>query len=305
MSFAYWPVLFLLFVPLALLAGIWRRQGKRIVLPLDYGQHGSGRFGRILVDSLQSTPPLLLAVAIFLLAGPRELSVPKEKRVLTNIEFCLDVSGSMMTPFGEATRYDAAINAMNQFVDHRTGDAFGLTLSSNMAVPWIPLTQDPSAFKCAAPFVGPETMMFALGGGTMLGVGLKTCQSLLVQREEGDRMIILISDGASFDLTDGEEETIARELRNNGIAVYYVHIGGGDPPPPTAAVATITGGATFSAGDTAGLQDVFQRIDAMRTTRLERTYADILDLFWPFCLAGFTLLGSYVAASFGMRYTPW
>lgn len=305
MSFAYWPVLFLLFVPLALLAGIWRRQGRRIVLPLDHGQHGSGRIGGILVNSLQSSPPLLLAVAILLLAGPRELSVPKEKRVLTNIEFCLDVSGSMMTPFGEATRYDAAVDAMNQFVDHRTGDAFGLTLSSNIAVPWIPLTQDPSAFKCAAPFVGPETMMLALGGGTMLGVGLKVCQSLLVQREEGDRMIILISDGASFDLTNGEEEIIARELRDNGIAVYYVHIGGGDPPPPTAAVATITGGATFSAGDAAGLQDVFQRIDAMRTTRLERTYADILDLFWPFCLAGFTLLGSYLTASFGLRYTPW
>lgn len=305
MTFARWPILFLLFIPLALIVQVWRDPRRRVTLPLDHGRQSTGTGWRILLDVIQSVAPLLLAIAILLLAGPRELSVPREKRVMTNVEFCLDVSGSMMTPFGVGSRHDAAVEAMNQFVSRREGDAFGLTLSSNIAVPWIPLTEDSSAFQCAAPFVRPENMWQALGGGTMLGVGLKKCADELVQRKEGDRMIILISDGASFDLAGGEEEQVGRELRDQGIVVYYVHIGGGVPPPPTAAVATITGGATFSAGDPKGLDQVFRRIDAMRSARLERTYADVLDCFRPFCLAGFILFGLQLLGLFGLRYTPW
>lgn len=305
MSFSNWPLLVLLFIPLGMLVGVWLRQGRRIVFPFDHGRQSRGHGWQFLINVMQSMPALILAVAILLLAGPRELRVPRDRRVLTNIEFCLDVSGSMITPFGEGSRYDAAINAMNQFVDHRPGDAFGLTLCSSISVPWIPLTKDASAFQCAAPFVRPENMFASLGGGTMLGVGLRECQEQLLRHEDGDRTIVLVSDGASFDLTNGEEETIGRELRDNGIVLYYVHIGGGQPPPSTAATATITGGATFAAGDEAGLKRVFQRIDEMQPTRIERTYADVLDMFRPFCVAGLSLVGMALFASFGLRYTPW
>ena len=36
-----------------------------------------------------------LAVAILLLAGPQRLREPQSQRVLTNIEFCVDISGSI------------------------------------------------------------------------------------------------------------------------------------------------------------------------------------------------------------------
>lgn len=305
MSFAHWQVLLLLFVPLGLLVWIWRGTTAPVVLPQDHGGQSRGRVWGFLLGCARSLAPLLAAVAIVLLAGPRRLDLPRDQRSLTNIEFCLDVSGSMGMPFGEATAYDAAVKAMHEFVDRRQGDAFGLTLASSIAVPWIPLTQDPSAFKCSAPFVRPENVAMSLGGGTMLGKGVLRCQAELLRQVEGDRMIILISDGMSFDLEGGQEEKIGRELRDNGIAVYYVHIGSGDPPPSTSALATITGGATFAAGNAAGLEAVFARIDAMRSARMERVYADRVDFHWPFCMIGFAGLAGHLLSAWGLRYTPW
>lgn len=139
----------------------------------------------------------------------------------------------------------------------------------------------------------------------MLGVGLRKSQEHLLQRHEGDRIIILVSDGVSFDLENGVNEEIARELRDNGITVYYVHIAEDDPPPTTAAIATITGGETFAAGNQAALANVFQRIDEMQRTRLERSLAEVQDLHWPFCLAGFVCGAVTLLGFLGLRYTPW
>ena len=65
-------------------------------------------------------------------------------------------------------------------------------------------------------------------GGTEIGKALMACRELLVTREEGDRLIILISDGASFDLDNGRDEEIARLLKRDNITVYSIHIAGGD-----------------------------------------------------------------------------
>lgn len=305
MTFGYWPVLLALFLPLALSAWVWLQTGGRLVLPQDFGRQGSGKWWRFGLNTFQLLPCLLLALAVVLLASPRQLSVPQEKRILTNIEFCLDLSGSMMARFGEGTRYDAAVEAIGQFVDFRPGDAYGLTLFGERAVGWIPLTQDPSAFKRAAPFIRPEQMMRSIGGGTMIGAALRQCRQHLEQREQGDRMILLISDGASADLSGGQDEIVARELRDAGIVLYAVHIAEGETPAEVAAICTITGGTSFSAGDELALRAVFQRIDEMQTVKLERAVADIQDFYWPFCLAGLVALVGYVLSSFGWRYTPW
>jgi Ca-activated chloride channel homolog len=303
--FGNWPALLGLFLPLAILLWVWRRQGNRVVLPQDFAGPRRGRVPWFLINLMQMLPGILLAISVLLLASPRQLSPPDEKRVLTNIEFCLDLSGSMESAFGEGKRFDAAIKAINQFVDFRTGDAFGLTLFSNTAISWIPLTKDPSAFKCATPFIQPQNMYETLGGGTMIGAGLRHCLKQLVQREEGDRMILLVSDGESSDLGGGQDEVVARELQDNGITLFAVHIGEGSSPDEVASIATITGGASFAAGDEIGLRRVFEKIDQMKTVRMEKTIADVHDHYWPYCVAGLTALGLFVLSSFGLRYTPW
>ncbi len=305
MAFAWWPVLWVLFLPASILVWVWMARGRRIVMPLDHGRSAPGRMGRFLVNSALSIPALLLAIAILMLAGPRIYGVPRTKRALTNIEFCLDVSGSMSWSMGDVSRSEAALNAIIEFVSRRDGDAFGMTIFSNKPMRWLPLTTDISAFRCATPFLRPRMFYRTLGGGTEIGKALRYCNAVLSEQEEGDRMVILVSDGASADLGNGAEEVIARELRDNGVVVYAIHIGGGGVPPEVSVITNITGGRAFSPGDERGLQAVFERIDQMQVARLESTYAEELDFFRPFALTGLGLLSAGLAASFGIRYTPW
>ncbi len=304
MSFAYPAVLALLAVPVVLIAWVWRRTSGRVALPLDHGGQSSGRGWAALLAMAESLPALILAVVIVLLAGPQQLSAPQNKRVLTNIEFCVDVSSSMITPLGDGSRYDGSMKAIDSFLDVRKGDAFGLTFFGNNVLHWVPLTSDPSAIRCAPPFMKPENVPNWMGG-TMIGKALLACKEILTSREEGDRMIILVSDGESFDLSGGNDETIAQTLKRSNIAVYAIHISDRSPPPAIVNITALTGGDVFPVDDPAALKAVFQRIDAMRETKLEKTASDLLDHFGPLCIAGLSLLCLSGCALFGLRYTPW
>jgi len=194
MPFTYWPILLLLLIPPLLVLWVWRRRGRSVVLPFDHGQQKSGRWLKAILNTAQSLPALLLAVVIVLLAGPQQFSEPKTKRALTNIEFCVDISGSMTAPFGEGTRYDASMKAIDEFLDFREGDAFGLTFFGNSVLHWVPLTTDTSAIRCSPPFMRPEVAP-SWFGGTEIGKALLACKDILTDRQEGDRMIVLVSDG--------------------------------------------------------------------------------------------------------------
>lgn len=305
MSFARPELLLLLVVPILLVGAVWRRRAGLVVLPLDHA--AAARRGvpwRGLVDAAESLPGLVLAVAIVLLAGPQVMGAPKTKRVLTNIEFCVDVSGSMTAQYGAGSRYDAAMQSINDFLGYRQGDAFGLTFFGIQTLHWIPLTSDVSAFRCAPPFMRPENLP-PWFGGTMIGNALEACLKVLVAREEGDRMIILVTDGYSADLDGGRDAELAAKLRANGVVVYTIHAAEGSPPPEMTTIATATGGEVFAAGDPAALAAVFKRIDAMQRARVERGAPDTFDRFGPACLAGLALLSTWLLAAFGLRYTPW
>jgi Ca-activated chloride channel family protein len=304
MPFAHPAVLFLLVVPAALLIWVWRRQSNRVVLPFDHGRQGSGKALRVFVTVAESLAPLLLAAVIVVLAGPQRYGEPRTKRVLTNIEFCVDVSGSMTAPFGEGTRYDGSMQAINDFLDYRKGDAFGLTFFGNNVLHWVPLTTDVSAIRCSPPFMRPEGLP-PWFGGTEIGKALLACKNVLAEREEGDRMIVLVSDGLSSDLMSGADMEIAKTLKAHNIVVYSIHISDSEIPDPIVNITSITGGEVFNPGDPEALKTVFRRIDQMQETRLEKTHAETLDHFPPFCIAGLGLAAASVLCLFGLRYTPW
>ena len=304
MSFAYPFVLAALVVPVLLIYRVWKRNDRRVVLPFDHGRQRSGRGWKALLDLAESVPAILLGIVIVILAGPQRRGEPKSERVLTNIEFCVDVSGSMTAPFGEGTRYDTSMKAIDEFLEARQGDAFGLMFFGNTTLDWVPLTSDVSAIRFAPPFMKPEVAPPWMGG-TMVGLALREARKILVERQDGDRMIVLVSDGYSFDLTDGNDETIARELKADGIVVYTIHVAEGEPPPEMGTIANITGGEVFVAGDPSGLDNVFKRIDAMKQAKLKKTVAETLDNFPPFAIAGLSALSVLGAALVGLRYTPW
>ena len=223
---------------------------------------------------------------------------------MTNIQFCLDVSRSMTSPYGEGSAYDAAMASLNQFISYREGDAFGLIIFGHTTMKWVPITTDVSAFECAPPFLRPERLP-SWFGGTAIGKGLRACEKELLKAEKGDRMIVLISDGISGDLYNGQDVTIANSLRDNNIRVFAVHIGGGAPPDQVAVIASITGGQVFAAGDPAALDAVFQSIDSMQQAELTRLTPDPVDNFKPFAIAGLAIAGLWLLSLFGLRYNPW
>ena len=304
MTFAQPWLLLLLLAPLFLGIWVWRRRTGAVVAPFDHARTGGRRALRIAVDLAEMVPLWLCAVVVVLLSGPQRLAEPHSRRVLTNIELCVDVSGSMTSKFGEGTRYDGAMAAIDGFLDYRKGDACGLTFFANNVLHWVPLTSDASAIRCAPPFMRPERAPPWMGG-TEIGKALLSCREILREREEGDRMIVLISDGESSDLGGGNDMVVAQKLRQDNIVVYHVHVAEGEVPGDMTNVTMTTGGEIFQAGDPAALKAVFQHIDQMQQTKIEKVTTETLDDYAPWCWAGLGLLAAGLVCAFGLRYTPW
>jgi Ca-activated chloride channel family protein len=142
-------------------------------------------------------------------------------------------------------------------------------------------------------------------GGTRIAHALRSVHKILAARPEGDRMIILISDGQSYDLSGGVAQTIGTVLSAESITLFYIHVAEGTPQDEVFTVASLTGGQAFAAGDPAALKEVFHRIDEMAPARLKPATAEPADFFQPFAIAGLALLGLKTFALLGLRHTPW
>jgi len=303
-NFARPWVLLLLIAPVLLVWWEWRHRGRPLVLPFDHAQAKARSWLERVIKVANLLPALLLGITVVLLAGPQRLAPPKEERVLTNIEVVLDVSGSMMSPFGNGTRSDKAFEAIVEFTSFRKGDAFGLTIFGTEVVHWVPLTKDLAAIRLAAPFLRPQKMPPHMMG-TRIGHALEAVQKTLREREEGDRMIVLISDGESYDLGGGRAQKLGEELSADHITMFYIHAADGQPQEETFTIASLTGGQAFAADDPAALREVFKKIDAMKPAKLKPSAPEPVDWFWPFAVTGLGLLGLKVLSLFGLRFTPW
>ncbi len=303
MTFAYPAVLTLLALPVLLMVWEWRRRGTVVALPFDHANARRGRWLEGTVKTANLLAPLLLAVSIILLAGPQRPLSQGTQRVLTNIELVLDVSGSMTAQYGDGRRADKAVEALQEFVSHRKGDAFGVTLFGTEVLHWVPLTKDLDALKHSAPFMKPEAMPPYMGG-TRIGLALRSVHKILADRPKGDKMIVLISDGSSGDLR-GQSDKISSDLNGDDIVLYYIHVANGQPQQEVYDIASRTGGEAFVAGDPAALQAVFEKIDAMQPAKFKPETPIPADNFRPFALAGLSMLALQLLTLFGIRFTPW
>jgi len=203
MSFHHPQFLWLLALPVIWGFWQWVRRGHPVALPFDHGRQREGRVLRFLTNLAGTLPAVLLAIAVLMLAGPRKPAPPEDERVLNNIILCIDVSGSMSMNFGsKGTRFEAAVEAAREFCTFRKGDAFGLTIFGSEYIHWVPPTKELSAIVNAIRYIRPQNMPPWMGG-TLIANALRGCRDQLVRTEEGDRAVILISDGGSGDFNDG------------------------------------------------------------------------------------------------------
>lgn len=302
MNFSHPAMLLLLAIPVILLTWAWQRRGWGLALPFDHHGHPRRRGLTWVLSFFDSLPAIALAGMLFMLAGPQVLRTPSNERVLTNIQICVDVSGSMTIE----RRYEMAIEAVEAFVDERAGDAFGLTLFGSYPIRWVPLTMDLDAIRNALPFANPRNQPMHMGG-TRIGEALRFCLgNMVIEAEQGDRMIILVSDGVSSDLgNSGSGMSLADDLSASGITVFHVHVGTGQVPAVVQDIARETGGEAFVASDQKGLERVFKRIDRMKPARFAPGGTVPMDFYAPFALVALCALGGHLVGLAGMRYTPW
>jgi Ca-activated chloride channel family protein len=300
MTFLYPWVLLLLTVPVLLFwTVIDRRPG--VIMPFDHQSHGKrGRWLRWGLGAFETLPLLLLAATIVMLARPQMLKQPRAERLLSNVQICMDVSGSM-----SGGRYRMASKAITDFTSGREGDAFGLTLFGSHQIRWIPLTKDLKAIRNAMPFADPERQPIHMSG-TAIGAALRFCkQNMEAEALEGDRMIVLVSDGDSSDLNGGQNEAVGQELKEAGILLYHIHVAEDDVPSEVVDMARITGGEAFSATDAESIKQVFHHIDKMKPAKFKQPGTMPLDHLGPFALAALMLAGVHLLGMLGARYTPW
>jgi Ca-activated chloride channel family protein len=311
MTFAHPKLIILLVIPVTLLFWEWVRRGQPLVMPFDEVHKRSGWLLGGLVLIANCLPAVLLAFAIILLARPLTFAPPKTERQLSNIQIVLDTSPSMGSRYGVQTgdkaytRFDGAMDAIDKFLTARQGDACGLTIFSRGFIHWVPLTQDTAAIRMARPFIAPQNFPDPIWGGTFIAKALDGAITPLTQRPAGDRMIILVTDGESWDIRRGAEREIISKLRRNKIVVFAISMLENEIEPGLEAIARETGGQTFRALTPEALRIVFDRIDQMQKVQVRTTKPEVIDFLDPFLPWALAALALQVAVLFGLRFTPW
>lgn len=304
MNFEHPWILFFLILP-ALLAGWeWKRRGYRVRLPMDHSRiAGRPILGR-LVNSTNLLPALIVATGIIILAGPQKAITGRLTQERRNIHFLLDVSGSMSLKYGKSNRYSAAMKAITQFTNYRSkDDAFALSVFGSEVIHWIPLTQEVSAIELAEPFLDPKKISSYMGG-TRIGNALWKILPIM-QKEDGDRMIILLTDGQSSDLMPDQVYKVTKALKDAQITVYSVFTGNDNAPDALRIISESTRGELFTPGDPDALNKTFKHIAMMKKVKSQPFVHAYMAYFRLAAIIGLCLLGITVLAGFGLRYTPW
>lgn len=310
--FANPELLWLLVIPVTLAFWEWIRKGQSLAMPIDHRPHSKNRLLTFFVNSANMLPAALMAVAILLLARPMTSEPPETERKATNIEIVLDLSGSMNAPFGQQDpnaekprrRIDAAMDAIEKFVELRKGDSFGLTVYGTWVIHWVPLTSDTSAIAHARPF------MSGFLAATRTLTALDAAADKLVETEDGDRMIVLVTDGnfnREHDPVKQSEDLLIRFEEEN-IVCYGVFVRSKPVPELEEQLCKESGGGLFNIKDELeedALNEVFQLIDEMTPAKMKYKEPRALDHYQPFILPTLYLLLFHVLALLGLRFTPW
>ena len=309
------PWLLLLVLP-ALAAGaaaLLLSAGAKLSLPS--GERLRARAPSLRARAARSAPPVLLALALCLLAA----ALARPQKVIKfaggagegiDIMLSIDSSLSMKAVDFKPTRVDAAKATARRFVLGRAQDRIGLTIFGGAPLLLCPLTLDYDALLGRLDELDAG---MTRADGTALGDGLASAVARLKDSNAKSKVIILLSDGrANTGVVD--PLTPAKAAASYGIKVYAIGVASkgessmtiDDPRygrvtvPVTddldeellAEIARLTDGKAYRAQDGGELKNIFAAIDRMEKSKVALPkIAAVGDLNqWPLAAALLLLL---------------
>ena len=244
----------------------------------------------------------LLAVALITiaLARPQTHSENAQTKITDGIDIvmAIDVSSSMLSQDLKPNRFEALKKVASQFVKDRPNDRIGLVVYAGESYTKTPVTTDKSIILNSL----AELTYGQVEDGTAIGMGLATAVNRLKESKAKSRVIILLTDGVNN--TGVIDPLIAAELAAEyGIKVYTVGIGtNGMALSPYALnpdgsimyrmlqveideslmkkIAQITHGLYFRATNNQKLQQIYDEINKLETSKIEEfKYTEVDEKF--------------------------
>ena len=295
---------FLLVLPLAVLAFVWRTLRPRAALPTpSLGLYAAA--GRTLRQRCAFVPRTLALLAgcclAIAMARPVERKVSPIREQGIDIVLAIDTSSSMELPDMDQAmqlpRMDAARERAQAFAAARTSDRVGLVTFARFAELRCPPTLDE---KALALFLR-DVQMVPKGSEldrTAIGIGLGKSVQVLQKSRAKSRVVVLLTDGQN-NVQDVLPLDAAKLAKDAGIRVHTIGLGNGVPTfggfqpldfKDLRQIAETTGGQFFAPKSDADLGEVYARIDELEKTELEDPRYRMVDRFeWPLG-AGLVLL---------------
>ncbi len=292
--FAHPAAFLLLLIPLAFAIAYYRGRWRPLAMTIRYSDlhlldglplGWRSRFHRI-PDILRLLAWLILVIALARPQGGRTQQVIRGQGI--DIILALDISGSMAAlDFAPQNRLDAAKSVISNFIIDRDFDRIGLVAFARDAFQQTPPTLDyPTLVKSL------EALQFAtvlkVDDGTAIGLGIASAGNMLRTSTTLSKIIILLTDGANNSGGIGPI-TAAQAVAAFGIRVYTIGMGktGLVPVPvddagntqlvesdldePTLqTIALSTSGKYFRAQDLVDLQAIYDEIDRLERSDVER-----------------------------------
>ncbi|MDP8224217.1 MAG: VWA domain-containing protein [Candidatus Lernaella stagnicola] len=300
-------LLILLIVPVLVLIRRWhgRREATIVV--------GDSRFFAALPVSLRQRLrrlPLLirvLTIAVLIVTAARPQLEKVTQRITSegiDIIIALDLSESMRAlDFAPKDRLTVAKEVTSDFIEGRLGDRIGLVLFGTRAITQCPLTVDHGVVIQLVQKAQPGM----LGPATAIGMAVATATNRLRDAPGKSRVVVLVTDGNN---TAGKIDpiTAARLAKALGVKIYTVAVGAKGQaiiPGPAGKryigdeldedtlreVAREGNGKFYRATDADSLKRIFDEIDQLERTKVEREKSTHYgDRFEPLLWAGVALL---------------
>lgn len=224
------------------------------------------------------------------LAGPQRL----EKNEIINdsgidISLVIDLSSSMLARDFKPNRLEVTKALAEQFVNERPNDRISVSVFAGEALAQSPLTYDHRMVVNVLRNLDAGV----LEDGTAIGMGLVSAVNILKDSKAKSKVVILLTDGVN---TAGyiDPLTAAKLAADYGIRVYVIGVGSeGEAETPISRtpsgqiiygyvpveideplmteIANLTNGQYFRAKDENSLQQIYNRINLLEKTKIEKT----------------------------------